>query len=122
MKTNNIEGLTVFEINVLIQQGGKFVKFPYLSGLVKKIKSSNIYFVRPEEHSFKYRLKHFFINLKLSMNAFPNNPIYIIKSLLFFLKGGKDYTYNVLEYLNRTNFNYNSDLYDLYDLNSLEEV
>jgi hypothetical protein len=122
MKTNNIEGLTVFEINVLIQQGGKFVKFPYLSGLVKKIKSSNIYFVRPEEHSFKYALKHFFLNLKLSLDAFPNNPIYIIKSLFFFLRGGQDYTFNVLEYLNRTNFNYNSDLHNLYDLNSLEEI
>jgi len=122
MKTNNIEGLTLFEINILIQQGGKFVKFPYLSGLVKKIKGSNIYFIRPEEKTFKYALKHFFTNINLSLHTFPYGPFYILKSLYFLIRGGKDYTLTMLENLNRKNFLYNPNLYDLYDLRSLEEV
>lgn len=54
-KTENIEGLTVSEINLLIQQGGRFVMFP---NIMSKLKS--IYFVRPKEKIFKYTLKHFF--------------------------------------------------------------
>ncbi|MCD0472382.1 hypothetical protein [Flavobacterium sp. JAS] len=56
MKTENIEGLTLFEINLLIQQGGRFVMFP---NLMTKLKSSTIYFVRPEEKIIKYALRHF---------------------------------------------------------------
>ncbi|KAF2335074.1 hypothetical protein [Flavobacterium daemonense] len=123
MTANNTEGLTAFEINLLVQQGGKFVQFPYTSGLIKKIKNSNIYFVRPEEHIFKYAWKHFFSNLNLSLQtAFPNTPIYMLKSLYLLAQGGKDYTFTMLEKLNRTNFVYNSNLYDLYDLNSLQEL
>ncbi|WP_281234601.1 hypothetical protein [Flavobacterium gelatinilyticum] len=121
MKTNNTEGLSLFEINMLIQQGGKFVMFPYLSELLKKIKTSNIYFVRPDEKTFKYALKHFLMNLKLSFRS-PYGPFYIIKSLYFFIKGGKDYTFSILEDLNRRDFFYNKGLYDLYDLTSLEEL
>lgn len=122
MKTNNTEGLTMFEINVLVQQGGRFVMFPYLSGLVKKMLASNIYFVRPEETSFKYALKHFFLNFNFSLHVFPYGPIYMIKSLYFLLRGGKDYTYKMLEYLNRKNFIPNQSLYDLYDIPSLDEL
>ncbi|WP_278022335.1 hypothetical protein [Flavobacterium ginsengisoli] len=61
MKTNNIEGLTPFEINLLIQQGGKFIIFPFIiSKMVKRIKETNIYFIRPNESTFKYAIKHFF--------------------------------------------------------------
>jgi hypothetical protein len=122
MNANNTEGLTMFEINLLVQQGGKFIQFPYLSELIYKIKSSNIYFVRPEEHPFKYALKHFFTNLNLSIHTSSKSPIYILKSLYFLVRGGKDYTSIILEKLNTSNSVYNSNLYDLYDLNSLEEV
>jgi len=101
MKTNNIEGLTPFEINLLIQQGGKFIMFPFIvSEMVKKIKESNVYFIRPNEGTFKYAIKHFFLNLSLSMSIFPLAPIYIIKSLFYLMKGGKDYTETMLEDLN----------------------
>ena len=35
MKTENIEGLTLFEINLLIQQGGRFVTFSNLNNNLK---------------------------------------------------------------------------------------
>jgi len=100
MKTNNIEGLTMFEINVLVQQGGRFVVFPNaMSKLMKKIKGSNIYFVRPEEPTFKYALKHFFLNLSLSWRIIPYGPIYVLKSIYYLIKGGKDYTQDILNEL-----------------------
>lgn len=111
MKTNNTEGLTTFEINVLIQQGGKFIIFPYsISKLVRRIKSSNIYFVRPNEYAFKYALKHFFLNLSLSWRVFPFGPIYVIKSLFYLIRGGNDYTHIILEDLNDNKPIYNPDL------------
>ncbi|WDF64771.1 hypothetical protein [Flavobacterium sp. KACC 22763] len=98
MKTNNTEGLTMFEINVLIQQGGKFIIFPFIiSKMVKKIKESNIYFIRPNEGTFKYALKHFLLNLSLSLRFFPFTPIYIAISLFYLIKGGKDYTETILK-------------------------
>ncbi len=98
MKTNNIEGLTLFEINLLIQQGGKFIMFPFIiSEMVKRAKEPNVYFIRPNEGTFKYALKHFFLNLSLSLRIYPFAPIYIVKSLFYLMKGGKDYTETILK-------------------------
>lgn len=121
MKTNNTEGLSPFEINLLIQQGAKFVMFPYLSGLVKKFKNSNIYFVRPGERTLKYAFKHFFMNANLSLDNIPYWPVNIFKSAYFLVAGGKDYTFTILEDINRKSF-YNTQLYDLYDLCGLQEL
>ncbi|QLC65533.1 hypothetical protein LPB248_04270 [Flavobacterium sp. LPB0248] len=104
MKTNNIEGLTMFEINVLIQQGGKFIMFPFIiSEMVKRIKEPNIYFIRPDEGTFKYALKHFFLNLSASWRSFPYTPIYVAKSFFYLMKGGKNYTETILKDLNSNN-------------------
>ncbi|WP_343707923.1 hypothetical protein [Flavobacterium sp.] len=111
MKTNNIEGLTMFEINVLIQQGGKFIMFPFIvSEMVKKTKEPNVYFIRPNEGTFKYALRHFFLNLSISWRIFPYAPIYVVKSLFYFLKGGKDYTQNILNELKKNHPIYHPDL------------
>ncbi|WP_290970570.1 hypothetical protein [Flavobacterium sp.] len=86
MKTNNIEGLTAFEINVLIQQGGKFIMFPFIiSEMVKRIKDSNVYFIRPNESTLKYALKHFFFEFvsKLayfSVHAYLHHEIIILSN------------------------------------------
>lgn len=114
MKTNNAEGLTIFEINLLVQQGGKFVIFPYtISRLVKKITVPNIYFIRPEENTFKYALKHFFLNLAISWRATPLAPLYIIKSIYYLIIGGKDYTQNILNDMKQNDPVYNPDSYQL---------
>lgn len=109
MKTNNIEGLTIFEINLLIQQGGKFIKFPYM----KKFKSSNIYFVRPEEKAFKYALKYFLSNLKIEWRQFPLAPVHIIKSLFYLAVGGRDYTHAMLSDLRQNNPVYTPNIHYL---------
>ncbi|PBJ12233.1 hypothetical protein [Flavobacterium sp. ACN6] len=110
MKTNNIEGLTMFEINVLVQQGGRFIIFPNtISKLMKKFKASNVYFIRPEENTFKYALKHFFRNLSAGWRIFPYGPIYVVKSFYYLIKGGRDYTQIILSELNKNNPVYNPD-------------
>jgi len=110
MKTENIEGLTLFEINLLIQQGGRFVMFP---NLMTKLKSSTIYFVRPEEKTIKYALKHFFKNILHGWRTFPLRPFYVSKSLFYLAIGGRDYTQNILADLNQMNPIYNPNLYCL---------
>ncbi|MEN2487577.1 hypothetical protein AAYQ05_07230 [Flavobacterium sp. B11] len=107
MKTNNTEGLTLFEINVLIQQGGKFIMFPFIiAEMVKKIKEPNIYFIRPNEGTLKYALRHFYLNLSLSCRNFPYAPIYVVKSFFYLIKGGKDYTETILNDLNSNKSTY----------------
>lgn len=110
MKTENIEGLTLFEINLLIQQGGRFILFP---NLLTKLKSSTIYFVRPEEKIFKYVIRHFFKNLLHGLRTFPLRPYYATKSLFYLAIGGSDYTCTILDDLNRINPVYNPNLYCL---------
>ncbi|MEN2401070.1 hypothetical protein GKZ90_0014885 [Flavobacterium sp. MC2016-06] len=110
MKTKNIEGLTLFEINQLIQQGGKFITFPKL---VSKCKSSTVYFIRPGEKTFKYALKHFFSNLLTSWRLLPLRPGYVTKSLFYLAIGGKDNTENILADLHQINPVYNPNLYCL---------
>jgi hypothetical protein len=110
MKTENIEGLTLFEINLLIQQGGKFVMFP---NLMTKSKSFTIYFIRPDERKFKYAIKHFFKNLTNAWRTFPLRPFYVSKSLFYLAIGGKDYTHSTLADLKQINPIYNPNLYCL---------
>ncbi|KRB57021.1 hypothetical protein [Flavobacterium sp. Root186] len=110
MKTENIDGLTLFEINLLIQQGARFVMFP---NLMTKIKSYTIYFIRPEEKAFKYAIKHFLKNIALGWRTLPLRPFYISKSLFYLAIGGKDYTHNILADLKQINPVYNPNLYCL---------
>lgn len=121
MKTNNTEGLTAFEINVLVQQGGRFIIFPdTISKLVKKIKGSNIYFVRPEENTFKYALKHCLKNVAVGWRTFPFGPLYVIKSLYYLAIGGKDYTAMIINDINTIAPIYNPNSYDLQYLDDLQ--
>lgn len=115
MKTLNIDGLTIFEIKVLVQQGGKFVAFPNtVSVLLKKIKkTSTVYFIRPEESTFKYSAYFLFLNLIIGWWYLPWGPISLIKSLFYLFKGGKDVTLDILEILNENLPLYNPDIHYL---------
>jgi len=110
MKTENIDGLTLFEINLLIQQGGRFIMFP---NLMTNVKSSTIYFVRPEEKIFKYVIKHFLKSLLKSWRTFPLRPFYVSKSLFYLAIGGNNNTYHILADLKQMNPVHNPNLYCL---------
>ncbi|OXG06159.1 hypothetical protein BC749_102184 [Flavobacterium araucananum] len=115
MKTKNTEGLTLFEISQLIQQGGKFVVFSYtISMLVWSVKkNSPIYFIRPGENSLKYSFGYLLLNLTFGWWGFPFGPIYTISSLYHHIIGGKDCTHIILNDLEQNNPVYEPDLHYL---------
>lgn len=101
MEINNIEGLSVQQIKSLVSQGGKFVIFPYtISLLVMTLKrSSDIYFIKPNESSLKYAGGFIAINLILGWWGIPWGPIYTIGALIDHISGGKDVTNEILPHL-----------------------
>ena len=101
MQIKNIEGLPVAEIKRLVNQGGKFVIFPYtISILVMTFqRNSSIYLIRPEENSIKYSYGHVGVNLLFGWWGIPWGPIYTLGALFKHLGGGKDITEAVLGHL-----------------------
>lgn len=99
MLIKNIDGLSVSQIKELVNKGGKFVIFPYtISFVIMTLKrSSDIYFIRPEENSFKYSYSYVLLNFFIGWWGLPWGPIYTIGALYNHIIGGKDLTQLVLE-------------------------
>ncbi|MBN8565629.1 MAG: hypothetical protein J0M25_02680 [Flavobacteriales bacterium] len=101
MLIKNIDGLSVSQIKELVNRGGKFVIFPYtISFIIMTLKrSSDIYFVRKEENSFKYSYSYVLINFIIGWWGLPWGPIYTIGAIYNHIIGGKDVTAIVLSEL-----------------------
>jgi hypothetical protein len=99
MLIKNIEGLSVSQVKELVNKGGKFVIFPYtISFVIMTLKrSSDIYFIRPEENSIKYSYSYVLLNFFIGWWSLPWGPIYTIGALYNHIIGGKDLTQLVLE-------------------------
>jgi hypothetical protein len=98
---NNIEGLSVNQIKSYVNQGGKFVLFPYtISFVVMTLKrSSDIYFIKPGESTTKYSAGFIIMNLLLGWWGIPWGPVYTIGALIDHIRGGKDITQEVMSHL-----------------------
>ena len=98
MQIKNIEGLSVAEIKQLVNQGGKFVIFPYTISIVLATfrRSSSIYFIKPNENTIKYSYGHIGANLLLGWWGLPWGPIYTIGATYKHITGGKNVTGEVL--------------------------
>lgn len=98
MKIKGTEGLSIDDINFEIQQGGKFVLYPYcISILVMTFKrGSDIYFVRSGENPFLRGIGWSLLSLVFGWWGFPWGPIYTISTLVTNFSGGKDVTDEVL--------------------------
>jgi hypothetical protein len=101
MLIKNIEGLSVSQIKELINKGGKFVIFPYtISFVIMTLKrSSDVYFIREDENSFKYSYSYVLLNFFIGWWGLPWGPIYTIGALYNHIIGGKDITQAVLSEL-----------------------
>lgn len=101
MLIKNIDGLSVSQIKEQVNRGGKFVIFPYtISFIIMTLKrSSDIYFVRNEENSFKYSYSYVLINFIIGWWGLPWGPIYTIGAIYNHIIGGKDVTAIVLSEL-----------------------
>jgi hypothetical protein len=114
MNIKNTEGLKVAQIKQLVQQGGKFVVFPYtISFILMTLKrNSDIYFIKPNEGTFQYSYPFVLLNFFIGWWGLPWGPIYTIGSIYKHIIGGTDITTEVLGQLtltdpegNRTTYN-----------------
>lgn len=98
MLIKNIDGLSVSQIKEQVNKGGKFVIFPYtISFVIMTLKrSSDIYFIRQDENSFKYSYSYVLLNFFIGWWGLPWGPIYTIGALYNHIIGGKDITQAVL--------------------------
>jgi hypothetical protein len=103
VQIKNIEGLTVQQVRDMVHQGGKFVLFPYTISIVLMTfkRSSDVYFVKPGESSFKHGAGFIFLNLIMGWWGIPWGPVYTIGSLASHIGGGKNVTAEVLGMLNQ---------------------
>ncbi len=101
MEIKNIQGLRVSEIKQLVNQGAKFVIFPYTISLILMTlrRNSSIYFIRPGENTMKYSYGHVGVNLLLGWWGIPWGPIYTIGAAYRHIVGGKDVTQIILSEL-----------------------
>uniref|UniRef100_UPI00404AC75F hypothetical protein n=1 Tax=Flavobacterium sp. TaxID=239 RepID=UPI00404AC75F len=125
MKINNIEGLSVSQINTLVRNGGKFVIFPYTVSFVLMTlrRNSDIYFIKPDDVSIKYSYPYVLINFFIGWWGIPWGPIYTIGAIYRHLSGGKDVTEAVMSSLVQSQPVENTATYDLntastYNLNT----
>lgn len=101
MQIKNIDGLRVSEVKQLVNQGAKFVMFPYTISIVLLTfkRHSSIYFIRPNEKTISYSYGHVGVNFLLGWWSIPWGPIYTIGAMHTQLTGGKDVTQAVLSEL-----------------------
>ncbi len=118
MQIKNIEGLSVAQIKQLVNQGGKFVIFPYTVSIVLATfrRSSSIYFIRPNENTIKYSYSHVGANLLLGWWGLPWGPIYTIGATYKHITGGKNVTYDVLSHLDQHDPEADTNSYAINDL------
>lgn len=111
----NIDGLSVAQIQSMVNQGGKFVVFPYtISILIMTFqRSSDIYFIRPGEGTAKYSWGFALLNLIAGWWGFPWGPIYTIGAMYKHITGGKDVTAEVMPHLIQNDPNANTSTYNV---------
>ena len=124
MEIKNIEGLRVSQIRDMVQQGGKFVVFPYtVSFILMTLKrSSDIYFIKADENTFKYSYGYVFLNLIVGWWGFPWGPIYTIGSAYHHIVGGKDLTPEVMSHLAQHDPEANTNTYNIGGVESLNQA
>lgn len=115
MEIKNIEGLKVSQIRDMVQQGGKFVVFPYTVSFILMTlrRSSDIYFIKADENTFKYSFGYVFLNLIVGWWGIPWGPIYTIGATYHHIVGGKDLTLEVMSHLNQHDPEANTNTYNI---------
>jgi hypothetical protein len=101
VQIKNVDGLSTQQIKEMVNQGGKFVIFPYtISVIVMTFKrSSDIYFIKPGEGSFKHGVGFMLTNLILGWWGIPWGPIYTIQSIIAHAGGGKNVTPEIMNHI-----------------------
>jgi len=108
MDIKNIEGLSGSEIRNLVAQGGKFVMYKYCISVVIMTfnRPSDFHFIPHGKSRITPGLGYLFTNLFLGWWGIPWGPIYTIGNIATILRGGKDYTTEILAHLNQNDPTY----------------
>ncbi|WP_337044927.1 hypothetical protein [Emticicia sp. 17c] len=120
VQINNIENLTVAQIKSLVNQGGKFVYFPYTVSIIVMTfqRNSDIYFIRPGESSLKHSGGYIAANLLLGWWGIPWGPIHTLGAAFSHIRGGKDITGEVMTHLIQNDPDAATNTYNIPDNNS----
>jgi len=104
MKINGVEGMTVSDVQVEIEKGGRFVIFQYcISILIMTFRrNSDIYFIRADESTFSISIGYTLLSLLLGWWGIPWGPIYTIGAVITNLNGGKNVTTELLASINNS--------------------
>jgi hypothetical protein len=97
MKIVGIEGMSVGDLQVELQRGGKFVIFQYCVSIVILTfkRPSSIYFVKAGKSAVGKGLVFSIISFLFGWWGIPWGPIYTIQALVVNFQGGKDVTQEV---------------------------
>ena len=98
----NTEGLSTDQINDELQKGAKFVIFSYTISVIviTSRRTSDIYFIKADEPSFKYSWKYSLLTLFFGWWGIPFGPIFSLVSFYKNFTDGKDITKEVLNHIN----------------------
>jgi hypothetical protein len=102
MQIKGIEGLSLTEVNMEVQNGGRFVIYQYcVSVIILTFKrSSAIYFIRADEHAGLKSMQYTALSLIAGWWGIPWGPIYTVSSTVKNLSGGTNVTQSVIASLN----------------------
>ena len=101
MQINNIEGLTMRDLEDELERGGKFVVYQYCVSAIFMTfrRPSGIYFVRGNESAVGIGLHYSIISFVAGWWGFPWGPVQTINTLVNNFGGGKDVTSVVMQSL-----------------------
>jgi hypothetical protein len=104
MKIIGIEGLSVTQMNLELQQGARFVMYQYcISVVLLSFKRfSSIHFIRPGQSAVSRGLGWSALAFLLGWWGIPWGPIWTLQALWVNFSGGRDVTSEVLASIRRS--------------------
>lgn len=102
MKIKNITGLTATDLQQQVDNGGRFVYFPYTISLIIVTfrDTSGVYLIRSGENTIGKSLLFTIVSLLTGWWGIPWGPKFTMQAIRTNLRGGKDVTDEVMDVVN----------------------
>ena len=107
MNWQEVQKMSIDELNQHLAEGGKFVRYTYCISIVIMTfqRESDIYFIRKQDNAVSEGLPYTLLTLLLGWWGIPFGPIYSIIGLVRNLGGGRDVTEDVINAFNASSDN-----------------
>ncbi|HEX7905083.1 MAG TPA: hypothetical protein VF487_14520 [Chitinophagaceae bacterium] len=98
MKIKNIDGLSASDLQQEVNEGGRFVYFPYTLSLIFFTfkRTSGVYLVKGGESNVAKGFFYILISVLFGWWGIPFGPKYTLESIQTNWRGGKDVTEDVM--------------------------